>query len=185
MSTQYPQDDRLTPQYGGQPPWQPANTNPPKRKRHIGRWILGLVLLLAFGGCALIAVAGSNSINDSIKAPVSTQDTTQSGAPKLTTGQEQAVGAAKNYLETAGFSRLGLIRQLSSKAGDGYSTADATYAVDHIKVDWNAQAVRAAKAYLDTSNFSRAGLIQQLTSSAGDQFTVAQATYAATQVGLK
>jgi hypothetical protein len=104
--------------------------------------------------------------------------------PKFTVSQEQAIGAAKNYLSISGFSRTGLIQQLSSSYGDGFSKADATFAVNHIKVNWNEQAVRSAKNYLSISHFSRAGLIQQLSSSYGDGYTVAQATYAANHVGL-
>jgi hypothetical protein len=101
-----------------------------------------------------------------------------------TAGQENAMESAQQYLDMQGFSRLGLIDQLSSSYGDGYSVADATFAVDHIKVDWNAEAVKAAKAYLDMEGFSRQGLIGQLSSSYGDKFTLAQATYAANHVGL-
>jgi hypothetical protein len=83
-----------------------------------------------------------------------------------------------------GFSRAGLIDQLSSSAGDGYTKADATFAVDHVHVNWNQQAVRSAKDYLAMSHFSRAGLIEQLSSSFGDGYTKAQAIYAVNHVGL-
>lgn len=82
-----------------------------------------------------------------------------------------------------GFSRDGLIEQLSSDAGDGYSFADATAAVDSMTVDWNENAARSAKQYLDMSGFSCKGLIEQLSSRAGDKYTVAQATYGARQAG--
>ena len=102
----------------------------------------------------------------------------------LTISQQNAVASAKGYLSTSGFSRQGLIDQLSSSAGEGYPVGDATVAVDSLNVDWNAQAVRSAKSYLQTSSFSCQGLIDQLSSSAGEQFTVAQAQYAANKVGL-
>ena len=101
-----------------------------------------------------------------------------------TTAQEQAIQSAQSYLEMSGFSRLGLLKQLTSKYGEGFTKADAVYAVDHIKVDWNQQAVESAKSYLEQGGFSRAGLIQQLTSPYGEQFTVKQATYAVNKVGL-
>ena len=104
--------------------------------------------------------------------------------PEMTASQENAVDAAEGYLDFAPFSKKGLIRQLSSDAGDGYPKADAVFAVNHIDVDWNAQAVKAAKNYLDMTSFSRDGLIQQLSSSAGDQYTHAQAVYAVNKVGL-
>ena len=84
----------------------------------------------------------------------------------------------------SGFSRYGLIQQLSSKAGSGFKRANAVFAVNHIKVNWNQQAVLAAKAYMSQSGFSRSGLIQQLSSRAGSGFTHAQAVYAANKVGL-
>jgi hypothetical protein len=83
----------------------------------------------------------------------------------------------------SGFSRAGLIQQLSSSAGSGYAVEDATVAVDSLSVDWNEQAVRSAKEYLEMSGFSCKGLINQLSSSAGSHYTVAQATYGAKQAG--
>ena len=82
-----------------------------------------------------------------------------------------------------GFSRNGLIDQLSSDAGEGYSVADATAAVDSLGVDWNENAARSAKEYLDMTGFSCKGLIEQLSSSAGSQYTVEQATYGARAAG--
>lgn len=104
--------------------------------------------------------------------------------PKLTLSQEQAIGSAQSYLSMTAFSRKGLIRQLSSDAGDGYSVADATFAVDYLKVNWNEQAVKAAKSYLSMTHFSRSGLIRQLESSAGDGFTHKQAVYGVSKAGL-
>lgn len=82
------------------------------------------------------------------------------------------------------FSRAGLIEQLTSSYGDGYSVSDATYAVDNVRVDWNQEAAEAAQDYVDMMGFSRAGLIEQLTSSYGHQFTQAQAEYGVNSVGL-
>jgi hypothetical protein len=102
----------------------------------------------------------------------------------LTTSQQNAVAAAKEYLSMSGFSRQGLIDQLSSSAGNGYPVRDAKVAVDSLRVDWNAEALKSAKNYLRASSFSCQGLIEQLSSSAGEQFTVAQAQYAAHKAGL-
>jgi hypothetical protein len=99
--------------------------------------------------------------------------------------RQQAIESAQSYLdEDAGFSRAGLIGQLDSAYGEGFSKALATFAVDSIKVDWNQQAVYSAKGYIAMGGFSRDGLIQQLTSSYGEQFTYAQAVYAVNKVGL-
>lgn len=105
--------------------------------------------------------------------------------PKYTVGQQEAIDSAQSYLSMGtGFSRAGLINQLSSKAGESFKRADAVFAVNHLKVDWNQQAVQSAKTYLQMGGFSRAGLIQQLTSKAGEQYTRAQARYAVNHVGL-
>ncbi|MBN3781702.1 MULTISPECIES: Ltp family lipoprotein [Burkholderia] len=104
-------------------------------------------------------------------------------AGDLTGPQNNAVRSAKQYLSIQGFSRKGLIQQLSSDAGDGYKVADATAAVDSLNVDWNREAVRSAKQYLSIQGFSCKGLINQLSSSAGDGYTASQATYGAKQAG--
>ena len=101
----------------------------------------------------------------------------------LTRPQLNAVRSAENYLNFTGFSRDGLIQQLSSSAGDGYDVADATVAVDSLNVDWNEQAVRSAKQYLELTGFSCSGLVEQLSSSAGSKYTVDQARYGAQQAG--
>lgn len=104
-------------------------------------------------------------------------------AANLTAPQRNALRSAQSYLEMKGFSRQGLIEQLSSSAGDGYDRADATAAVDTLAVDWNEQAARSARDYLDMMGFSCNGLIDQLSSDAGDGFTVQEATYGARQAG--
>lgn len=104
-------------------------------------------------------------------------------AESLTRPQKNAVRSAKQYLSMSGFSRDGLIHQLSSEYGEGYSVADATFAVDSLSTDWNQAAARSAENYLNMSGFSCKGLIKQLSSSAGDKYTVSQATYGAQQAG--
>lgn len=101
----------------------------------------------------------------------------------LTGPQKNAVRSAKQYLSMTGFSRAGLIEQLSSDAGEGYDKKDATVAVDSLNADWNKQAERSAKQYLDMMGFSCKGLIQQLSSSAGERYTKEQATHGAKAAG--
>ena len=69
------------------------------------------------------------------------------------------------------FSYSGLIEQLEY---EGYSTEDATYAVDHCGADWNDEAAKKAEEYLNTMSFSRSGLIEQLEY---EGFTHDQAVY--------
>ena len=44
---------------------------------------------------------------------------------------EQAANAAKEYLSTQSFSRRGLIEQLESDAGEGFTHSQAVYGVDN------------------------------------------------------
>jgi hypothetical protein len=98
--------------------------------------------------------------------------------PKLSVSQEQAIDKAADYLEYTAFSRSGLIQQLEF---EGFSKADATYAVDNIEVNWMEQAAAKAADYLDYTAFSRSGLIQQLEF---EGFTPKQAAHGADAVGL-
>lgn len=108
---------------------------------------------------------------------------TSAWAQSLTAPQKNAVRSATQYLSVQGFSRAGLIDQLSSDAGDGYKVADATAAVDSLKVDWDKQAERSAKQYLTVMGFSCKGLVEQLSSSGGDRYTKNQATHGARAAG--
>lgn len=97
--------------------------------------------------------------------------------PVLTLGQQNAIGSAQNYLDFTGFSRSGLIGQLEY---EGFSTEDATFAVDYLGADWNAEAAEKAQSYLEFSSFSRQGLSDQL---AYEGFTPEQIEYALGAVG--
>ena len=95
-----------------------------------------------------------------------------------TVSQQSAQRKAEDYLGFTAFSRSGLIDQLEF---DKYSAADATWAVDHVTVDWNAQAAKKAKDYLGFTSFSHAGLVDQLEF---DGFTPQQAEFGVSQTGL-
>jgi host cell surface-exposed lipoprotein len=94
----------------------------------------------------------------------------------------RAVQSAESYLALSGFSKEGLYEQLSSSAGEGFTQAQAQYAVDRVDADWNKEAVQSARSYLDLMPMSRAELIDQLSSSAGEGFTYEQALYAVNKV---
>lgn len=152
------------------------------------RWARALVLAFFVFAVILAAInPSSSSSSTSSAAPVTTTPRAATpAAPEsnLTRPQRNAVRSATAYLKMSGFSRQGLIGQLSSEYGDKFSVEDSTVAVDSLNVDWNAQAARSAEAYLKMSGFSCQGLIQQLSSEAGDKYTVGQATYGATQAGI-
>lgn len=168
---------------------------PPRKKRHVLRWIgftlTGLIALIviisvAAGGNSSKLVVTPVTATPSIAAPAAPAPAAAApSTPAMSVSRQQAVIAAQEYLDMgSGFSQAGLVQQLTSSAGDGFPKADAEFAVSYLKPDWNAQAVEAAKGYMSMGGFSRAGLIEQLTSSAGDGFTRAQAEYAANKVGL-
>jgi hypothetical protein len=67
----------------------------------------------------------------------------------------RALQSAESYLAMSGFSKQGLYEQLSSSAGEGFTPAEAQYAVDHVHADWNKEAVESARSYLrDVANVS-------------------------------
>ena len=92
--------------------------------------------------------------------------------------EANARASAEQYLSGQSFSRKGLIEQLKF---EGFSTADATYGVGAVSVDWNEQAARSAEQYLSGQSFSRSGLIEQLEY---EGYTGAQARYGVNQTGL-
>lgn len=95
-----------------------------------------------------------------------------------TPSQQNALRAANDYLRFMAFSRPSLISQLEYEK---YSTEDATWAVDHLVVDWNEQAAESAKNYLEFSAFSGPGLYDQLIY---EGFTPEEAQYGVSQTGL-
>src|SRR5690606_28017718 len=96
----------------------------------------------------------------------------------LTRSEANAIWAAESYIEIMSFSRQGLIEQLEY---EGFSTSEATLAVDSLEVDWNEQAVESASSYLEVMSFSREGLIEQLEF---DGFTTEEATVGVDSVSV-
>jgi hypothetical protein len=184
--------------------WQPVQAIPPgsaglpaKKKGHLVRNAAIVVGLLLVGSVVgVMANAKPTATVTPVVQPTATAKpvAVATAAPVakpaavppavVTAAQANASRSAKQYLSLTPFSRAGLIRQLSSSAGDGYSLPDATYGVDAQHADWNAQAALSAKQYLKLMPFSRDGLIQQLSSSAGDGYTNAEAVYGVTAAGL-
>ena len=157
------------------PTYIPVGPDRPVKKSHRTR-----NLILA--GVAVLFIASAFAAEDSTPAYVTDPAglTTQNGD----VSQENAIESAQSYLDFGAFSESGLIEQLSSPYGEGFSKADAEFAVSHIKVDWNAEAAESAATYLENGSFSRQGLIEQLESEYGEGFTHAQAVYGVNQTGL-
>lgn len=102
----------------------------------------------------------------------------------LTETQANAVKSAKLYLGQQGISRAGLIYQLSSELGEGFTLSDATTAVDSLNVNWNRQAAESAREYSSLGHFSCSKLIEKLTAYPAEGFTLSEATYGAKRAGV-
>jgi hypothetical protein len=140
-------------------------------------------MTLGLAGCGNIDttnVGSTTSKASKSDGKKSAGKTDKSTAPDMTKAQEQAIGSAEDYLSFSGFSKQGLIQQLTQ--GESFSKKDATYAVNHIDVNWKKQAAKSAEDYLSISHFSHQGLIDQLMQ--GDGYTKAQAEYGVDQAGL-
>ncbi|MEP0191018.1 MAG: Ltp family lipoprotein [Erythrobacter sp.] len=153
-------------------------------------WSLGIICGIGALGALLgdpesskQAVASKTENSSNIETSTGSDAAEESGADRLTGPQRNAVRSAQNYVDMMGFSRAGLIDQLSSSAGDGYDQADAIIAVDSLDIDWNQEAAQSAQNYIDMMGFSCSGLIDQLSSSAGDKYTKSEAQYGAEKVG--
>ena len=115
--------------------------------------------------------------SETTPTPTPTPEQTPVTTSTITVGQKNALKRAKDYLDYTSFSRGSLISQLKY---EGYTTEEATYAVDNCGADWNEQALDKAKDYLDYSSFSYDGLIEQLEY---EEFTPEQATYGVDNCG--
>jgi hypothetical protein len=146
--------------------------------------ILSLAVLAVVAGCGSLGSAGTGT--STTQPPSSASSSPAATTPAYTAAQQQAIDAAEGYLSDGqGFSRKGLIQQLHSPDGNGFSKHLAVFAVDHLKVSWDHQAELAAKGYVsDGQGFSYSGLVQQLESPYGNDFSYAQAVYGAKKAGL-
>lgn len=149
------------------------------------RCVIAAALLVSACGAesSTVGTAGSDETATTKSSAATKEAVTTVETPRLTGPQRNAVRSATQYLSMTGFSRDGLINQLSSDYGDSYTIADATVAVDSLTVDWNENAVKSARQYLSMSGYSCDGLIEQLSSSYGDKYTMSQATYGARNAG--
>lgn len=137
--------------------------------------IAGALLLT---GCTVPKV-GTDPVEPQPATTASEQpaEPAQPAEPEMTIGQKNALSKAQSYLQYTAFSAPGLIQQLEF---EGFSTEDATYAVEHVGADWNEQAAKKAKSYLEMTSFSRDGLYDQL---AFEGFTPDQIAYGLAAVG--
>ena len=137
--------------------------------------LLSVVTAIAIAFVITGCTTGSSPVEDNtptLNSPKA-EPTTITESNSMTMGQKNALKQAKSYLDMMAFSKSGLIKQLEF---EGYSTEDATFAVEHCGANWKEQAVKKAKSYLDMMAFSKEGLIHQLEF---EGFTNEEAVYGA------
>ena len=144
--------------------------------------IIFIVLVIGFW---MFVVNGI--LNDDEETTPSTRSVTSSSVeeeaePVATTesiplSKQNALRAAKGYLEIMPFSAQKLVEQLEF---EGYSHEDAVFGASNCGADWNQQAALAAKGYLDLMAFSKEKLIEQLEF---EGYTHEQALYGVSAVG--
>jgi hypothetical protein len=145
----------------------------------VGAAVLGLIVLGSIGDSDKTSSSSSGTATTTRAVGVAPTTAAPPSTPEsnFTPAQDNAIAKAESYLDYTAFSKQGLIKQLEY---DQFSTADATFAVEHIEanggVNWNEQAVKKAKSYLDYTSFSQSGLVNQLEY---DGFTPSEAQYGA------
>lgn len=161
----------------------PQNVRSRPAAHRLWPWLIAGVSAVCGIALALIPIVGQGDISTSDAGIASSQVYDEPSAPIQAAGadslatweQSSAVAKAREYLSIMPFSKTGLIDQLEY---EGFSTADATYAVNDVEagggVDWNEQAVKKARDYRSMTAFSRQGLIEQLEY---EGFTPGQAVY--------
>lgn len=91
---------------------------------------------------------------------------------------QSALRKAETYSEMMHMSKAGILDQLTSDYGEGFSPEAARYAVDNVDADWNNNALEKARTYQDTMSMSPSAIHEQLVSGYGEKFTVEEADYA-------
>lgn len=103
---------------------------------------------------------------------------TYSKGRKPTQSELNALNKAQSYSDHQYMSKNRLYRQLTSSYGEGFTAAEAQYAIEHVKADWNYNALQTGKHYYTRQNMSKSRVYQQLVSPYGEDFTPEQAQYA-------
>ena len=142
--------------------------------KSLKKWQTNLLLIFVLFGVVIVAGCTSSTSTPSAPNPQTSAPATSSE----TVSEANASRTAESYLNLAGFSRSGLIKQLMF---EGYSESDAIYGADAQNSNWNEQAARTAKSYLDISGFSRSSLIKQLKF---EGYSKQEAEYGASANGL-
>ena len=132
----------------------------------------------AMGGNKETTTANTGTTTTAVQ-PVA-QPVTPVATPKPTVPTEyiSALAKAEAYGTTMSMSKTGIYDQLTSENGEKFSKESAQYAVDNVKIDYNANALKKARTYQKEMSMSPSAVYDQLISENGEKFTPAQAKYA-------
>ncbi|AEV95149.1 Ltp family lipoprotein [Pediococcus claussenii] len=138
---------------------------------------LGLTLL-----SSLSLAACSSDLSTSSTDSSSTSKTEEKKL-SVPTAYTSALNKARDYATTMDMSKQAVHDQLTSEAGEQFSSKAADYAMSHLTgVDWNKNALNKAKSYQKDQDMSPEAIRDQLTATAGEQFTASEADYAVTHL---
>ncbi|MCB2299616.1 Ltp family lipoprotein [Clostridium tagluense] len=110
--------------------------------------------------------------------PVETVKTPEPAKSTVPTEYISALAKAELYGTTMDMSKKGIYDQLTSEHGEKFSKESAQYAVDNVKIDYNANALKKAEMYQKEMSMSPSAVYDQLVSEHGEKFTQAEAQYA-------
>lgn len=145
------------------------------------RWLvvaLMFMICVTMTGCTLFGMTIGSNEGDSSPATYE-EDTEAVYADGSIINGDSALDAAEKYLTFMSFSRRELTEQLEY---EGFSNADAKYAVENCSADWFDQATGKAELYMtEVGGFSYKTMVDQLKH---DGFTSFEAEHGAKHVGL-
>ncbi|MBU3126046.1 Ltp family lipoprotein [Clostridium tagluense] len=146
-----------------------------------------LILLVIIGNMGgnsttTTSVADSNvnatAITTTAQPETTTVKTPTPAKPTISTEYISALAKAELYGTTMNMSKKGIYDQLTSEYGEKFSKESAQYAVDNVKIDYNANALKKAEMYQKEMSMSPSAVYDQLVSEHGEKFTQAEAQYA-------
>jgi len=154
-------------------------------KHKIITGILVLVVLIVIVNLSGGNKSGTSTTADTSKPVATSTDssktTTATAAPAKSTVPTEYISAlakAKSYGTTMNMSKAGIYDQLISPNGEKFSKESAQYAIDNVKIDYNANALKKAQTYQKEMSMSPSAVYDQLVSESGEKFTAAEAQYA-------
>lgn len=151
------------------------------------KWWFWVIIVVVVFGIGAAAGSGKSDESSTTDPPANSDEQTkekqdeqeQKPTDGATQEQKNALKKAESYAKVMHMSKQGIYDQLVSEYGEGFSAADAKWAIDHLEgIDWKANALAKAKSYYEQMNMSKNNVYDQLISEYGEKFTPEEAQYA-------